>query len=383
MASLIGAQMLWGPWSLRNGLPYGSGPLQSWGVFLLATNLGTLFHECGHLAAGWISDMTLRGFQVGPLAGEIRDGRWRFRFVPAGILGGGLVSMVPDHMKHFRSRMVVMVLGGPIASLVTGASAILLALTAKSMPWESAWELLALLGTFGVIDFVVNLIPQRPESHYSDGSQIYQLVTNGPWVARHLAMATVSSSLTTPQRPRGWDPALLQRAADSLRDGREGLHLRLYLAMYYFDNGQTNLGIAAMREALDQDPAATDALDADSFAEMAFYEAALAHDLERAHQWWNRVLAKGDSQKLVDYGKAHSAILCLEGKLDEAASALEQADAAAAKLPRAGVYEYDRWCLDVVRRNLAGANLTRLQDAITEPTLDPERSPLSVSVDAI
>ncbi len=87
------------------------------------------------------SDMTLRAFQIGPIAARIESARWRYTFQPGGLLGGGAVGMVPKHLKNIRSRMVVMILGGPVASLVTGASAMVLTLTAPYFPWRNAWSI--------------------------------------------------------------------------------------------------------------------------------------------------------------------------------------------------------------------------------------------------
>jgi hypothetical protein len=49
----------------------------------------------------------------------------------------------------------------------------------------------------------------------------------------------------------------------------------------------------------------------------------------------------------------------VEGDFQQARDALEKADSFARRLPQAGNYEYERWCLDVVRERLrAGQSAT-------------------------
>ena len=360
LGALWASSLFWHNWGARMGLPSGSGGwIRSWVIFLAAVYTGTILHELGHFLAGISSDMTLRAFQIGPVSGRIESARWRFRFHAAGLLGGGSVGMVPQHLKNIRSRIVVMILGGPMASLVTGATALVLTLTAPYFPWRNAWQYLSLVGSLGLIDFVVNLIPQRPESHYSDGSQIYQIVNGGLWADRHLVMATVGSSSVTKLEPRNWDTALLERAADHQRTGPEGILLRLFVAMHHLNRGNRSAGVTAFREAMEQDPKATEALDGDLLSELTFLEAAFGGDLDRARDLWRRMETKGGYKKEIDYAKGRSSLLCREGKLDEAEEALRVGERFAEKLPDVGVYNFDRWCLAQVRNQIDEAREQR------------------------
>ena len=369
MGLLVASRVAWAVWGEHHHLP--PPILNGWIGLVLAVHLGVFFHETGHFLAGLGSNMVLRQFQVGPVCGKVQDGHWRFSFNVAGLLGGGSVGMVPTYLENIRGRMVLMMLGGPVASLLTGSIATLLALSAKGQPWEPLWSFFAIFGTFGFLDFIANLTPTRPESHYSDGAQIYQLTSNGPWSERYLARAMVASSLATPRRPRDFDEGTLQRAAASLRTGEEGLYLGMFLAMHYLDDGKIEQGIAAWRAAIEQDPEAAAKLRPDTAAEMAFYEGAVAGDAERAHHWWNKVESSGDSRKAVDYWKGRTAILIVDGKLDEAAQAFSEAEQRAQKLPEAGAYEFDRWCVDVLRRKLNDSDLNRLSRATASQPATP------------
>ena len=88
-------------------------------VLFLGTHLRILFHELGHLMAGWIVGMTPVKLQVGtgPI---VFSGRWRggmffdWRLWP----GGGLMETFYFPEKGHRWRYWLMILGGPIANVI-------------------------------------------------------------------------------------------------------------------------------------------------------------------------------------------------------------------------------------------------------------------------
>src|SRR5260370_38395377 len=93
----------------------------------------------------------------------------------------------------------MIVAAGPTAHLLTAIVATPLVLNAAGHAWAPAWEFFAVLTTLSWMG-IFNLVPVRPEDQYSDGAQIYQLLSNGPWADFHMAFAIVGSSLATPLR---------------------------------------------------------------------------------------------------------------------------------------------------------------------------------------
>ena len=354
---LIFASALWGKWAMSHGLPRSQGFTRLL-EFGLAVHVGVFLHELGHLLAGWGSGMMLRGFDLGPVQARIHSGRWRFCLNPAGILGNGAVAMVPIGMKNVRGRMLLMIFGGPVGSLFFGSISILIALSAHGHAWQPAWRFFALMGSMCLCDFVINLIPLRPEGHYSDGAQIFQLMRQGGWADVHLAISMAGASLVTSLRPRDFDAATLRRAADFLLTGPRGLSMRLFIAVHHLDSGRFKEASRAWREAAEM--GAAKALPADSMAEFVFFEAAIADDLEKARVWWARMEAKGDSRKEVDYWKGRTALLLREGKLDEAHKACEHGERLADALPVAGAYDFDRWCFQLLREKLSAAHSSQV-----------------------
>jgi hypothetical protein len=343
----------------RHGLLMGLVELQ------IAILVSTLGHELGHLVAGWLSDMSLRSFQVGPLQWAIRNGHWKFDF-QLGRLSGGAVGMVPIHLKNMRGRKAFMILGGPIASLLMGAITGVAALSARGHAWEPLWAVLSMTAVISSVGFIVNLIPQKPDAQYSDGAQIYQVVTNGPWAQVHLAFAMATSSLVTSTRPRDFDVALINRAGDFIKQGSRALLLRLLACKHYIDAGDLSEALVHLEKAEGLWAGAQLKEIADICAAFVFYCAVYRRDATAAELWWRRLETQAKVDFDADYWKARASIMWLRNQPAEAFHAWERGNALAAKLPDVGAYEFTRSCFERLRSVLDTA-APRTAAVVAEP----------------
>jgi hypothetical protein len=307
----------------------------------LAIFVSTLCHELGHVLGGWATEMSLRSLTVGPLRLERRSGKWNCKFSLAGLLGNGSAGLVPTHLLNIRKRLVIMIAAGPAASLLTAVVVTPLALSAAGHAWAPGWEFLAVLATLSWIG-VSNLLPVRPEDKYSDGAQIYQLLSNGPWADFHMAFSMVASSLATPLRARDFDVAVLERAAAFMPGDHRGMLLQLYLYMHHTDCGNIAEGLRHFAIAESMYPQVAASLEADLHLEFVYVNAVVKQDTAAARLWWERMEAKGKVRQNVDYWKARAALLWAEGSVTEAREACRRAEACARELPDAGAYNRDR-----------------------------------------
>jgi hypothetical protein len=172
----------WRQWATAQQL-HQPGFVEGMVLFQFAIIFNTFGHEMGHFVAGWASGMILRRFQVGPCMWSVRNGRWNFRF-DLNHFYGGAVGMVLPTLKNIRGREAFLMIGGPVASLVFGAVMTTLALSAKGHFWEPFWAFLSMCAAMGWASFVVNLIPLQTAANYSDGAQLYQIVSGGPYRVR-------------------------------------------------------------------------------------------------------------------------------------------------------------------------------------------------------
>jgi hypothetical protein len=340
----------WHRWASSHHLSY-----PGFVVFLvqmeLAVLLTTFGHELGHLVAGWVSGKILRVFQVGPFRWAIRNGVWRFDFNLRKFYGGAVAMVTPD-LINVRSRKAFSLIGGPVASLVMASIFIVAAMLTPGHSWQQYWMFLSMMATFSLSAFVVNLIPLKPESSYSDGAQLYQVVTNGPWARVHFAFAMVTSSLVSPVRPRDFDLNVLNRAADAVPTGERGLLLRLFICTHYLDTGEIPKALVSLEEAEALYGESKFEKTQDICAEFAFINAFYKRDLATAEMWSRRIEAVRKVDPDADYWRAQTALHWLRGELEEASAAWDRGNALALKLPAAGTYEFTRSCFTELRAEL-------------------------------
>jgi hypothetical protein len=333
---------IWSRWATAHDLHY-----PGFLAFLIqmecAVLLTTFGHELGHLVAGWAGRKKLRSFHVGPFRWAIRNGEWRFDFNLLKFYGGSVGMVAPD-LRNVRSRKAFSLIGGPVASLVMGSIFIVVAMLTPGRPWQNYWMFFSMLATFSISAFIVNLIPLKPESLYSDGAQLYQIVTNGPWARVHFAFAMVTTSLVSRVRPRDFDVNVIRSAADSVPTGERGLLLRMFACMHYADANRIPEAVAWMEKAEPLYEGSVFQKPQDLCAEFVFVNALYKRDLLAAERWWKRIDALPKPEQDADYWRAQTALHWLRGEREEARNSWARGNALAQKLPASGTYEFTRSC---------------------------------------
>ena len=349
----IAAYQWWIGWLRAKGIPMNQSFWHNSGMIVLVVLSITTLHELGHTATGLALGMKLRFFVVGPFQWRIRDGKWSFQFNPVAILsGGGATGVVPTTADFSRSSTLCMVAAGPLATLFTGFLALWIAFVAEDGLLASTAGPLALFGAWSLVLAAVGLVPFRTKGSYSDGAQIYQLLSDGPWGDFHQVAAVIGSSLVTPLRPRNYDMPAILRAAHSITQGKEGLLLRLFAYNYFLDTGRISEAGEALREAESIYHQSASDVSAELHTVFVFGSAYVRRDAAAAREWWTRMEAKKPTRFNADYWRAASALHLIEGDLKEANEAWEKANALAQQLPKAGAYEFDRYCCSLLRKAL-------------------------------
>jgi hypothetical protein len=239
-----------------------------------------------------------------------------------------------------------------LANLVLGLAALTIAFTADP---ESQMQLVgfsALFGAFNLVTFATNLIPLRSGAHYSDGAVIYQLASKGPWADFHRVAWGVGSTLVTPTRPKDWDLEAMKRAAGGIGTGRHGLLLRLWIHYHHLDCGRVEEARMALNDAGQIYHESASDMSVELYTVFVFGTAYGTRNAEATREWWNKMQAKKPTRFNVDYWRAKSAFHWMEGSFEEAKECLKQSEELAAKLPYAGVYEFDRYCCNLLHEAL-------------------------------
>src|SRR3954469_9009998 len=143
-------------------------------TFILAIFLAVVAHELGHLSAGWVVNFRFDSFAVGPISLHLEYGKLRIR-LRRSLPAGGYAGMRIDRIRKVRRRLLIFVVGGPIANLLLALlGSVFLTYTPPKSNWLAAsfdmfWMVSAIFG-------VINLVPFRTGLLYSDGARILMLL---------------------------------------------------------------------------------------------------------------------------------------------------------------------------------------------------------------
>ena len=354
IVTYLGSLMLWDRWLHSHGLPVAHrGLAQVIAVSLVVT----LFHELGHASIGLAFNMKLRAFVVGPFLWRVEEGRWKFKFNLAGFLSlGGATGVVPTTATQPAWQQLTMIAAGPATNFYLGilSGALTVALTSQPGLYATYIYPLALFAIINFVDCFTNLIPIRTATGYSDGAQIYQILSKGSWAAYHRITSVVSSSLVTPLRPRDFDMEALEQASKGISEGLVGLLLRLYKYSHYLDCGRLQEAGQAIKEAETISDKPGTKLPAELHTVFVFASAYVLRDASAARKWWERMAALKPARFNVDYWRASSALHWIEGNLAQANEDWAKCNEKALELPAAGAYEFDRSLCRLLRRVLDG-----------------------------
>jgi len=342
LTGVWGGIILYSRWGHAQNLPSIRGTV-SWPVILLIIFITISLHEAAHAGVGLALGMKLRAFVVGPFQWRIRDGRWTYRFVPAGFLSfGGSTGIVSANPNQSRWVEITMIAGGPLINLAAGLVSAFLTFSAKGQQWERFWEPLAFFALVNIVTFAINLVPFRPEALYSDGARIFQLLSGGPWAELHRVFSMVQSSAVTSLRPRNFDIQAIRSAAAYFTHGREALMLRLFATSHYLDQNQLPEARAQFAEAVAICSDSGINIPPELLTTFVFNSVFLERDAAASRRYWDLYESKSPAYFGVDYWLSRSALHFIENHPLEARDAWNVGAALARELPTAGAYEFDR-----------------------------------------
>lgn len=167
-------------------------------------------HEVGHLLGGMSQGMRFLLLIVGPFGWHASVSGTRFEWNTNVALMGGLAATVPTKVGAALERqLLVLIAGGPLASLLLTILAVLLAGVAE--PRVAAYCVFIAATSLGI--FVVTLIPVRSGGFMSDGMQLIDVLRGGSAVVERGALLQIFAQSLDGVRPRDWDPAALAELA--------------------------------------------------------------------------------------------------------------------------------------------------------------------------
>lgn len=356
-------------WGSRHGLQQTSGFLLGQLIFFGALYISVAAHELGHILAGFSVGMKLLSVRVGPLHMQLKEGHWQM-ILPESwkcVFQAGVLVVPPNPNDYSKAHAVWRSAGGPLASLATGGLALLALFGAKGSFYESIWELLALIAATSIVAFLVNLIPLREASQYSDGAHIYQILTGNVMAdyrrVAHLTQATKITSI----RPRDYDITLIENtAANGTLEPRVTAFLCLVAGDCYFDQGRMDEARAAISRA----EAAAEHMSTvpKEYCDWLVVRAVcFAGNRELAEKWWNRGLQAKPLDSKRDSEFQDIAYNLIENRLSDAEGAWKRQFERTNKLPDTGERAFDFYYLMQLRRLLDETLATSGEQALESP----------------
>jgi hypothetical protein len=214
--------------------------------FLMLIVLGV--HEIGHLIGGLSRGMRFLLLIVGPFGWHASASGPRFEWNTNVALMGGLAATLPTEVgSSLRRQLLVMIAGGPLASLLLAIFAIAAVIYVDAR--IAAYCIIIAATSFGI--FLVTLIPMRAGGFMSDGMQLIDVWRGGTAVVERSALMRIFAQSLDGVRPRDWDPEALAELsrADSADPTRRTGWL-LYSFMWAMD-GRRDADIAHYRALLE------------------------------------------------------------------------------------------------------------------------------------
>lgn len=189
------------PIHLFNGEARGLVALWALVVFPLLLGFATVvIHELGHVVAGLCMGFRFVSVRVWSLR---INSRFRFRLADnRGSEYAGLARMLPIGSRAFKTRVIVMTLGGPVANFLTS---LMIAPYVRTIPlagWFMAWS-----GFVGIF----NLVPFRRGKTLTDGRRILTLFSRKIANKRRLALMKIAADCAEGRAPARIEPALISR----------------------------------------------------------------------------------------------------------------------------------------------------------------------------
>lgn len=232
-------------------------------------------HEAGHVLGGLAAGFRFHSMAIGPikLDRSFRVSRHRGSLA----WSGGWVGMFPVKRDHLRLRALVLVLAGPVSSLLWGCAVFLLPFSKG--PASAVFILGSILG--GLIE----LLPIRSRAVAFDGWRILRLLRNREWSDRWLALMTLSADLQDGVLPEALPAHDLAKAVAVRDDSIDTVsaHAIAYSAAFH-QHKDTEAGQmleTCLRYSSHAAPALREALMSDA----AVFQARRRKRVDLAEQW--------------------------------------------------------------------------------------------------
>jgi hypothetical protein len=302
------------PWFLDQRVGMG---VVSFGLSaLVAFYLMLAIHELGHVVAGLCVGFRCLSFRVGPLLFN-RPFRVSLYRGPGAIVQG-VAELIPVASDKLASRGVAMVLGGPVANILSATVVLLLPLPITVFS--------GFLIACSIANGVNDLLPFESRLGVSDGRRIWMLLQQPERGERWLALLHLGGEVTDGVLPESLSTDFLAKAIavrDASADTVKAYAIAFWAAFHQHKDSEAG---QRLETCLANSGYATPVLREALMSDAAVYQARRRKRADLAEQWLAAIPGRGQSPWF--RSRAEAAILEAKGDVDGAMGKLAEVEAA-------------------------------------------------------
>jgi hypothetical protein len=234
VAVLLVVQCAHPSWSI-SAVQLGRGAIKTLPILLAATVASVIIHEAGHLVPSLLFGFYVSRVSIGPISLSRVYGQWKLQYSRA-LLSASVSAMPPDG-HAWRTRMLLVLAGGPLATLGTFvAAACFLENGGPARPSILVW---CALCQINFLLFVLGLIPNGVNSRVRNDARLFLTVLKNDKYAEQIRVYhEVSRLQIAGVRPSEYSAELVSRLASA--EGNYDLMLFNAMAIFLWalDSGQ-------------------------------------------------------------------------------------------------------------------------------------------------
>lgn len=310
------------------------------GLFLIiAFFVSVATHEVGHLIGAVLARFQVINFVVGPvlIAAKVGGGYKVLPNLNPKLWEGHVISL-PRGFDKLRKRFMVVIGGGPLASLIFGLVFVVL----SSNAWQSwrttipegispsnfnlwSWGcFLGFLGWVSVVIFIINIIPFRTDVFPSDGLQLLRLGRGGLKAKRTTALLVSHSLFMLRERPRNLPVEIVSDILSLRENTADEAEALLVAYLFALDAGELEKADEHLMALKLVGHKASSLSQPIMALWIAFHEAMYRQNFIEARKWLNEANSRSLNDATLLYNMVNASVLFLEGNNQQAVQYAEK-----------------------------------------------------------
>jgi hypothetical protein len=301
--------------------PDGLNILSAMTIALAAIYLVLLTHELGHLLAGKLAGMRPFLFITGPLKLTATKNSWSVGLNTSLALAGGLAACMPGKSDNLKNSLLIMVAGGPLASLLGSLLGLGLYF---SLPATSLWSFFFFLFAITAAGiFFATMLPAKTSGFMTDGAQILSLLRDGADAEQRALLVVLQAESMSGVRPREYSHDLIERLLSTHGNPMIEASAQLIAYLRHLDRNEIEQAGRALNNALAYEADLPEGFRQAFYLEYAYFQAAHQADVATARAYLQK--SHGAIVEKHSRLRAEAAVLFAEGQTTEARGKAAQA----------------------------------------------------------